>query len=321
MSLAEVAARAGVSAATVSRVINHDPRVRPETATAVRAAIEALNYTPPGEADRRRSRSRSRVGQHTGRVALLFPDTQVSALRTALSGRLLSGMDAPLGTAGLSLTLLRLPRAETLPASLNRRNVDGVMVRAARHVPGWLAQGLRGLPHIWIFDTGGSHLEGDVVLPDNEQVARLAADYFHNRGRQRVVVFNEWPEHPELVTRIEVLSRSVNVVGSACTVAQLEELLTSDLRADAVFMAGPLPLVEVHKLLKRLGYQLGVDLDLLSCSNDESTLSALEPRPANIDIRAEAVGRAAAETLLWRMANPGEPERRVVITPQLTAGD
>ena len=45
-SIYDIAARAGVSTATVSRVINDSPKVRPETAERVRAAMAELDFTP-----------------------------------------------------------------------------------------------------------------------------------------------------------------------------------------------------------------------------------------------------------------------------------
>ena len=46
-TLEMVAAKAGVSRATVSRVVNGSPKVSPEITTAVREAIEALNSGRP----------------------------------------------------------------------------------------------------------------------------------------------------------------------------------------------------------------------------------------------------------------------------------
>src|SRR5690242_17779063 len=47
VSITEVAKIAGVSTATVSRVINKVPDVRPETADQVHAAMRSIGYTPP----------------------------------------------------------------------------------------------------------------------------------------------------------------------------------------------------------------------------------------------------------------------------------
>jgi LacI family transcriptional regulator len=55
MNILTVARRARVSTATVSRVLNHSPRVREETAVKVRRAIKELGYTPNSNARALRS--------------------------------------------------------------------------------------------------------------------------------------------------------------------------------------------------------------------------------------------------------------------------
>ena len=60
VTIEQVAARAGVSVATVSRVLNNSDAVRPGTAERVRAAIESLNYTP-NQAARNLRRNETRV--------------------------------------------------------------------------------------------------------------------------------------------------------------------------------------------------------------------------------------------------------------------
>ena len=51
-TIKDVAKEAGVSVATVSRVLNGTERVRSETGTAVQNAIEKLNYHPTSWAGR-----------------------------------------------------------------------------------------------------------------------------------------------------------------------------------------------------------------------------------------------------------------------------
>src|SRR5687767_12872675 len=66
-TLEMVAADAGVSRATVSRVVNGSPKVRPEVVESVNAAIERLNYVPNRAA-------RSLASHHTQSVALVVPE-------------------------------------------------------------------------------------------------------------------------------------------------------------------------------------------------------------------------------------------------------
>src|SRR4051794_30471084 len=71
-TLEEVAELAGVSRATVSRVINDSPKVSPEAREAVHAAVQQLRYVPNRMA-------RSLVTRRTDTIALVLtePNTQV----------------------------------------------------------------------------------------------------------------------------------------------------------------------------------------------------------------------------------------------------
>src|SRR4051812_46757967 len=90
MSVLEIAKRAGVSPATVSRVLNNHPSVRPETLQQVRKVLADLNYARP--AIRRGPRLGRRAGLRTGNVAVLgIGDTdhtrfQVPIFAAALTG-------------------------------------------------------------------------------------------------------------------------------------------------------------------------------------------------------------------------------------------
>jgi LacI family transcriptional regulator len=56
VTIEHVAAAAGVSRQTVSRVINNGPNVKPAVRTRVQMAIEAMGYVPNLAARRRRGR-------------------------------------------------------------------------------------------------------------------------------------------------------------------------------------------------------------------------------------------------------------------------
>jgi LacI family transcriptional regulator len=309
-SLQEVADRLGLSAATVSRAINGDPRVRPATAAAVQRVAAELDYQPPDPSDRRRSRARALQGRHLGRLALLIPDTNVEALGTTLSGRLLHGMMEALTADGLVLSVTGLPQPETLPALLDRRQIDGVLVRAGYRTAPWLPAALAGLPHVWVFASEGPDDGADRIVPDNAALASLAAEWLLARGR-RLAVCNEWPHHLELVARAVAFCQQVLAAG-----AEPPRVLAGpgDLtpEIDGVFLPGAGPLPEFH----RAG---AGRLAIAVCSNEPAVVEAFDPPPANLDIQPEAIGRAAAETLLWRLAHPDEPARRVLVAPRLVA--
>jgi len=94
-TIIDVAARAGVSAMTVSRVINNRDGVRPETREAVESAIEALSYTPNAAA-------RSLVTSGELRVGVVYSNPSA-----AFMSEFLTGIFEEASTRGARLILLK----------------------------------------------------------------------------------------------------------------------------------------------------------------------------------------------------------------------
>ena len=84
-SIRQVASAAGVSVATISRVMNGKGPVREETRSRVLAAIEKLGYVPHGTA-------RSLITRRTNTIGVLLPD-----IYGEFFSELIRGIDAPRG--------------------------------------------------------------------------------------------------------------------------------------------------------------------------------------------------------------------------------
>ncbi|WP_207757020.1 LacI family DNA-binding transcriptional regulator [Nonomuraea cypriaca] len=122
-TISRVAEAAGVSRATVSRVMNGSPTVNPELAARVRAAAEALDYEPSVAA-------RSLALGRTGTVSLVVPD-----LANPLFQGVLRGLSQAAGKAGRRLLVAESnedPEEETVLALEARRNSDGLVLASPR---------------------------------------------------------------------------------------------------------------------------------------------------------------------------------------------
>jgi len=142
VSMADVAAVAGVSGQTVSRVVNASPRVDPDTRTRVEAAMASLGYRP------HRAARALRTGR-TQTIGLL-----VSTLATVGNSRMLQAVADAAAARGYALMVVTL-RADGGAASdvpeaferLREQGVDGVVVlneatAAARETPAPAGLGL-----------------------------------------------------------------------------------------------------------------------------------------------------------------------------------
>src|SRR6185503_13046369 len=124
MSISKVAQRAGVSVATVSRVINRLPSVSPQTAKQVRMAMKELAYVPaeirpgPKPGSRRTPRLRTKVGT----IAVL---TVGQASRDWLTLPLMATAFAEITTEAkerhLRLLVDEMPDPEQVSALIQRR--------------------------------------------------------------------------------------------------------------------------------------------------------------------------------------------------------
>src|SRR5215213_7189180 len=98
-TLDEVAVLAGVSRATVSRVINDSPRVSPEARLAVQNAVETLRYVPNRMA-------RSLVTRRTDTIALVLSESNSQVFTDPFFASIVRGLYSRLADTDLNLVLL-----------------------------------------------------------------------------------------------------------------------------------------------------------------------------------------------------------------------
>ncbi|MHB8460107.1 MAG: LacI family DNA-binding transcriptional regulator [Candidatus Limnocylindrales bacterium] len=177
-TMADVAARVGVSTATVSRILSGALRARPETRARVFAAVEELGYRPSGVA-------RSLKLQRTRTIGLIITDVEnpffaeiVRAVEDAAVGSdyavvLCNGADDP-------------EREAAYLEILAERRVDGIIVASGgvgeRHAR-WLARA--PLPVV-MMNSELSVPGVPTILSDNRAGGRLAAEHLVGLGHRTI---------------------------------------------------------------------------------------------------------------------------------------
>lgn len=177
-TIVDVAAKAGVSFGTVSRVINNDVHVRPATRERVLQAMEQLGFVANRQA-------RSLAGGKTGAVGLLVPD-----LGTGYIGEIIRGIDAELTLQELDLILYTTHRTASKEANyvanLAQGMVDGLLLVLPRNPAdyvGTLTQ--RNFPFVLI-DHQGTGKECPAVGATNWQGAFDATEHLLKLGHRRI---------------------------------------------------------------------------------------------------------------------------------------
>jgi len=186
-TLEDVARRAGASRSTVSRVINGDPRVRPEAAARVRSAVAELGYVPNQAA-------RRLVTRRSSAVALVITQPQDRLFVDPYFDVHLRGVRRELARHGAQPVLLFVEEQADYPRVaefLSGGHVDGALLfslRADDPLPGMLER--MGLPAVLSghtvldpADGGGRYAFVDI---DNRGGARQAVRHLAGLGRRRI---------------------------------------------------------------------------------------------------------------------------------------
>lgn len=342
MSMIEVAKAAGLSQATVSKVVNGHPGVSPATVRLVRAAMKQIGYEPPPATRRRGPRSRSQHGIRTGNVALLVFG-RAHRLHAGVLAAQLQGVTSALTQSRLNMFFAYVDEADGLPPVVTEDRVDGVLgIGRKPSDPMWTK--LRRFPLVWV--TSQTTPSNDQVLPGNEAVGRLAYDYLTQRGHERLACLNPFAEYPayrvrtqsfqfaafQAGSKVQMLATSNAAASSPAGMSlhELEEAMTplvaawkaTTPRATGMFVPDDLLTAIAYRSLHSHGITPGRDVEIISAANEQPYLAGLKPRPATIDVGAEVMGRRAVEQLLWRMRHPNQDRQvQVTIDPVLIPGE
>ncbi|GAB3568460.1 LacI family DNA-binding transcriptional regulator [Amycolatopsis endophytica] len=315
----DVARLAGVSIKTVSRVVNDEPAVHPETAERVLAAIDQLGF-------RRNLGARNlRRGSTTGTVGLVVEDVgnpfyselnrAVEKVATAFGRHVLSGSSEE-----------DSDRERELALEFCSRRVDGLLVVPAGTQHGYLVPEMRaGTPVVFV-DRPAGDIPADTVLVDNlggtvEAVAHLA-----RHGHRRIAFLGD---RPDIFTAAERLRGFRD--GCARAGLRFDESLailrppTRDSVADAVtrLLGGPDPATAIIAGNNRAAVHLLRALAHVTPRpavvgfDDFELADLLDPPVTVVAHDVSRLGSAAAELLFARINGDASPPRKVVLPVHL----
>lgn len=340
MSVVQIAKLAGVSVATVSRVINNSPRVKPKTAEQVRKAVAQLGLTGAGvrRGPRRRTNAKNQV-DHLAIVTLGQPHSQWFQL--PVMAAVISGIMREAKAHHISVQIEETFSPAELSEALANQRVQGSLVfLPAGADPAAVESLARQTPCVRVMGDSLTQTGVDHVCPDNVAVGHLALQYLLSHGCRECAFMANHP-HWEFVRlrafgfqsaafaaglaapRIFIVSEEKalkDYYGMPASAAKtMEELVeafaTKTPRPRGLFVPRDEETATVYRLLAHHGIKPGKDVIVVSCDNEEIRLAALEPRPASVEIRPAEIGRRAVRQLLHRIAHPDDAAVRLQIAP------
>lgn len=340
-TLETVAALAGVSRATASRVVNNLDRVAPHVVASVNAAIEELGYVPNQAA-------RSLARRRTAVVAVVIPESAERLFADPFFAAVVQGAAAHLSGTDYTLSLVvGFNEREKARRYLTGGNVDGVLVVSQHegdlpltHLGLAVPIVFVGRPAIDFGDRGdfgdgsdfggGSDIEaGDVgergvfVDVDNRAAAAGAVQHLIQRGRTRIATIAGAQDLAAGRDRLAGWRDALAAAGlPADRVAQgdftpesgtvaMERLLEGP-PLDAVFAANDQMAFGAISTLSRLGYAVPGDVAVAGFDDDQFS-RASRPTITTVHQPAREMGEVMARLLVEQMA--GERVARVTLLP------
>ena len=304
-TLEMVAAAAGVSRSTVSRVVNDSPKVTPEAAAAVKAAIEKLGYVPNRAA-------RILASRRTYSVALVIPENTAKFFADPYFATVIQGVAMHLAKTDFTLSLLIAPEndAEKTRRYLQAGNVDGAIILSHHSDDRSYLLLAKSIPVVFggrpvsPEGTDAAYVDVDNVEAAREVTARLLA-----HGRRRIATIAGPLNMSAGIDRLQGWREAVSDAGLSTDLieygdfspargaAAMRRLLERDPSIDGLFAASAQMASGALTVLREHGLEVPRDLGLVAFDDDYFAASAIPPLTTVAQPSVE-VGKRMAAVLL-----------------------
>ncbi len=322
----QVAALAGVGTKTVSRVVNGEPRVSPETAGKVWDAVRALDYHVD-----MRAGSLRRADGRTRTVGLL-----VSSVDNPFAGEIHRGVEdvaRARGVAVLTASLHEDPDREVRAVEdFISRRLDGIILASTSTDMSYLSTALtQGMRMVFI-DRRPLGVAVDSVTSDNREASTQATAQLISRGHRRIAFLGERSTIRTAAERHRgfldafgeagIPTGEASVIFGLCSAEEAENALGSLLDGEApptaVFASQNLITVGALHALHQRGLQHTV---ALIGFDDLELADLLVPGVTVVRQDSQGLGRVAAERMFSQLdEGPLPPEQIIVPTTFIQRG-
>lgn len=318
----DVARHAGVSAATVSRVLNGRSTVDAALAERVLAAVADLGY-------RRNAVARNLRKRQTSLWAVIISDVENPFFTS-----MVRGVEDVASAAGYSVVLCNSdenPEKESnyIAAALSERMAGVIISPSSLRVEDVNLLLDSGCPVV-VVDRELKGVKGDSVLVDNEHGAEAATAHLIDQGYERVACITGPRRVATATQRLRGYRKALKTAGqpvddSLIRVADFRErgghdamasLLDEGAAPDVVFATNNLMTVGALECLAERG--LAIPTDVAVVGFDEIPWADLvRPSLTTVAQPTYEEGRAAAELLTQRITDPTRKPERLILKTEL----
>ncbi|MEV4330881.1 LacI family DNA-binding transcriptional regulator [Streptomyces sp. NPDC049597] len=322
-TLEAVAARAGVSRATASRVVNGGAGVRAPLVDKVRRAVEELGYVPNHAA-------RTLVTRRNGAVAVIIAEPEFRIFSDPFFEQQVRGISRELTAHDSQLVLLWVEGPgdhDRIARYLDGGHVDGALAFSLHNddeLPAVI--GRARIPAVF----GGRPVVGSspgvpYVDCDNRGGAREAVRHLVSLGRTSIAHIAGPRDQTSALDRVDGY-RDVLVDADPDLIRQgdfteasgaraMAELLDSRPDVDGVFVANDLMASGALRTLRERGVRVPEDVAVVGFDDMESVVVTTRPALTTVRQDIEGMGRLMVRLLMRLLDDSGGDTPASVITP------
>ena len=318
-SIKDVAKAAGVSTATVSRVIANKGYITDEKRALVLRAIAELNYRPNLIARSLRAQTSTKIGLIVSDIRNPFFTAIARAVEDAAYER------------GYSIIICNTdenPEKELMYLNLmHDENVAGVIFSPTQQFGSTRKPYHAHIPFVIIDRRVENNPNYDTVMLDNVAAAYTLTKHMLAQGCRRLVGFFGDTSTTGFDRR-EGFERAIRDAdldhcGAHFIAPRIEqgyqstmELLRSNIKPDGIFTSNNLITVGAFQALRANNIRIPQDIALVGF--DETTWgNVVEPPLTIISQPTEDIGRSAIELLLQRIETPNRPHKKLIMQGSL----
>lgn len=325
VTIKDVAAEAGVSYQTVSRVINNDAKVRAKTRARVQQAIDSLNYRP-NLAARTLPRRRSSI------IGLIIPYEADYLFRDPHLLAQISGIDAVANAHGYNLLLSTAGDSnsglEAFERFIRNQVADGALVVETASSPaGNQMLARQNYPYVSLgYDLDNP--EAYFVHCDDRAGARAATLHLLSRGHRRIGLINGPPlgavsAMQERLSGYQEALREAGLDFDPALMVYGDYTRPSGQAATAKLLALPDPPTAIFAFNDRMamgairtlhaaGRRVPEDVAVVGF-DDIPTAADFNPALTTVRQASHQMGQVAAELLFKLLAGESVPEKKVIL--------
>ncbi|MFF9012701.1 LacI family DNA-binding transcriptional regulator [Streptomyces sp. NPDC014870] len=323
-TLEAVAERAGVSRATVSRVVNGGAGVREALAEKVRVAVEELGYVPNHAA-------RTLVTRRNGAVAVIIAEPEFRIFSDPFFEQQIRGISRELTAHDAQLVLLWVEGPgdhERIARYLGGGHVDGALAFSL-HTDDQLPEIVRRaqVPTVFGGRPGWTPI-GDSTVPyvdcDNRGGARDAVRHLRSLGRRTIAHITGPGDQTSSLDRLdgyrdELPEAGPELVAEGAFTEEsgaraMAELLRRRPDLDAVFAASDVMASGALRVLREHGRRVPEDVALVGFDDMLQVAEATDPPLTTVRQDIEGMGRLMVRLLMGILDGTGVPQPVITTT-------